>query len=279
MAAGTCLSLLAQTVADAIVPAVIPFIEANIKSSDWHQREAAIMTFGSILDGPDPTVLSPLVDQALPVLIEMTRDTNLLVKDTVAWTLGRICDLLIVTIKPDVHLHPLVSALVQGLEDKPRIIANCCWALMNLSDQLGSYYEDENAPQPSASPLQPYYEGIVQALLKVTDGFVMSTFFITFLRWLIQIISTGNESNFRTSAYEALASYITHASPESLPIIQNTAVTVLTRMQQLLSMQVSEILPSLCDVIHFCSEPITRCGRPKQLERAAEQLMQRAHCE
>lgn len=173
MAAGTCLSLLAQTVADSIVSAVIPFIEANIKSSDWHQREAAVMTFGSILDGPDPTVLSPLVDQALPVLIEMTRDDNLLVKDTVAWTLGRICDLLIVTIKPDVHLHPLITALVQGLDDKPRIIANCCWALMNLSDQLGSYYDEESQPQPSASPLQPYYEGIVQALLKVTDEFVI----------------------------------------------------------------------------------------------------------
>src|SRR4051812_43865069 len=61
MAAGTCLSLLAQAVADAIVPAVIPFIEAHIKSQDWHQREAAVMTFGSILDGPDPAVVTPLV--------------------------------------------------------------------------------------------------------------------------------------------------------------------------------------------------------------------------
>lgn len=169
MAAGTCLALLAQTVADAIVPAVIPFIEGNIKAADWHHREAAIMTFGSILDGPDPVVLTPLVTQALPILIEMMRDDNILVKDTVAWTLGRICDLLIVSINPDVQLHPLVSALVNGLEDKPRIVVNCCWALMNLSDQLGSYYEEENAP-PRSGPLAPYYEGIVTALLRVTDG-------------------------------------------------------------------------------------------------------------
>lgn len=169
MAAGTCLTLLAQTVADAIVPAVIPFIEANIKSQDWHQREAAVMTFGSILDGPDPTVLTPLVTQALPILIEMTRDENILVKDTVAWTLGRICDLLIVALKPDEHLHPLISALVTSLDDKPRIVANCCWALMNLSDQLGSFYEDDGAPS-ATGPLAPYYEGIVSALIRVTDG-------------------------------------------------------------------------------------------------------------
>lgn len=167
MSAGTCLSFMAQAVADPIVGAVIPFIEAHIKAEDWHKREAAVMTFGSILDGPDPTVLMPLANQALPLLIGMMNDPNVHVKDTVAWTLGRICDLLIVTIKPDVHLHPLVSALVAGLQDIPRIVANCCWALMNLADQL-EYFEDQDEVAQS-SPLSPYYEGVVNALLRVTE--------------------------------------------------------------------------------------------------------------
>lgn len=168
MAAGTCLALLAGAVQDAIVPAVIPFIEAHIKSEDWHQREAAVMTFGSILEGPDPSVLTPLVNQALPLLIDMMADRNEHVKDTTAWTLGRICDLLIATIKPDVHLHPLVSALVTGLADSPRIVSNCCWALMNLADQLGLYYEEESENR-NTGPLSPYYEGVVSALLRVTE--------------------------------------------------------------------------------------------------------------
>ena len=168
MAAGTCLTLLSQAVGDAIVSAAIPFIESNIKSPDWHQREAAVMTFGSILDGPDPNVTQPLVAQALPLLIEMMQDQNTLVKDTTAWTLGRICDLLIVAIKLDTHLHSLVSALVSALEDKPRIVANCCWALMNLSDQLGAYAEEEGT---ATSPLSPYYGVVVQALLHVTAGY------------------------------------------------------------------------------------------------------------
>jgi importin subunit beta-1 len=167
MSAGTCLTLLASAVQDSIVPAVIPFIEAHIKSQDWHQREAAVMTFGSILDGPDPIVLNPLVSQALHLLIDMMSDENIHVKDTTAWTLGRICDLLIGTIKPETHLHPLVSVLVNGLSDNPRIVANCCWALMNLADQLGVSYEDEE--NPTSGPLTPYYEGIVQALLRVTE--------------------------------------------------------------------------------------------------------------
>ncbi|RDB23601.1 Importin subunit beta-1 [Hypsizygus marmoreus] len=218
MAAGTCLSLLAGAVQDAIVPAVIPFIEAHIKAEDWHQREAAVMTFGSILEGPDPAVLTPLVNQALPLLIDMMTDSNLHVKDTTAWTLGRICDLLISTIKPDVHLHPLISALVNGLQDSPRIVANCCWALMNLADQLGLYYEDENEPSQASGPLSPYYEGVVSALLRVTE-------------------SAGNEANFRTAAYEAITSYLTHATTDAIPVVQNTVVTILQRMEQLLAMQ------------------------------------------
>lgn len=175
MAAATCLALLAGAVQDAIVPAVIPFIEAHIKDQDWHFREAAIMTFGSILEGPDPAVLTPLVNQALPLLIDMMGDSNLHVKDTTAWTLGRICDLLIGTIKPDVHLHPLISALVVGLNDSPRIVANCCWALMNLADQYSAFYEEEGEPS-SSGPLARYYEGVVQALLRVTERCVAGLF-------------------------------------------------------------------------------------------------------
>lgn len=58
-----------------------------------------------------------------------------------------------------------------------------------------------------------------------------------FMFYLRRFDSTGNESNFRTSAYEALASYVTHAGPESIPVVQNTALTVLSRMEQLLAMQ------------------------------------------
>ncbi|KAL0952370.1 hypothetical protein HGRIS_006648 [Hohenbuehelia grisea] len=221
MAAGTCIGLMAGAVQDAIVPAVIPFIEANIKADDWHHREAAIIAFGSILDGPDPTVLTPLVNQALPLLIDMMTDANVHVKDTTAWTLGRICDLLISTIKPDVHLHPMISALVNGLNDSPRIVTNCCWALMNLADQLSLYYEDDQEAMggaTSSGPLSPYFSGVVQALLRVTE-------------------TAGNESNFRTAAYEAITSYVSHATPDCITTVQETVVAILARMEHLLGVQ------------------------------------------
>lgn len=57
----------------------------------------------------------------------MMRDPVINVKDTVAWTLGRVSDVLVDCINPDVHLHGLISALVLGLQDNPRIVSNCCW--------------------------------------------------------------------------------------------------------------------------------------------------------
>lgn len=57
----------------------------------------------------------------------MMKDPVVNVKDTVAWTLGRVCELLIHCIKPEIHLPELISALVYGLQDNPRIVSNCCW--------------------------------------------------------------------------------------------------------------------------------------------------------
>ncbi len=165
MAASTCLASLATAVGDQIVQPVVPFIEANIRASNWHQREAAVMAFGSILDGPTGESIMPLVQQAMPILIEMLKDPDVHVKDTTAWTLGRICELTSDAIQPDA-LQPLVTGLAESLNDQPRIVTNSCWALMNLADHM---QERNGGEDLQTSPMSPFYQGIVQELLKVTE--------------------------------------------------------------------------------------------------------------
>ncbi len=60
MSAATSLGLLANCIEDAIVQPVIQFVEQNIRSQDWRFREAAVMAFGSILEGPNTAILNPL---------------------------------------------------------------------------------------------------------------------------------------------------------------------------------------------------------------------------
>ncbi|KAI7907779.1 armadillo-type protein [Cokeromyces recurvatus] len=246
MAAATCLSLLAQCVGNPVIQPIVPFIESNIQSENWRNREAAVMAFGSILDGPDEAVLTPLVEQALPTLIQMMKDTDVHVKDTVAWTLGRICELLIDCIKPEVHLTELVSALVYGLQDSPRIVGNCCWSLMSLAEQLGPAIGEE-AP---TSALSIFFEGIITALLQFTER-------------------SNNEANCRTSAYEAISALAMYSANDCISTVQRIVLTILDRLETTMAMESqildaddranhSELQSSLLGVLTNCIRRLSR---------------------
>ena len=82
---------------------------------------------GSILEGPDAEKLKPIVEQAMPMLIELLSDTSVVVRDTSAWTLGRVCEMLPVAVLNDNCLAPLLNALTKGLGAEPRVASNICW--------------------------------------------------------------------------------------------------------------------------------------------------------
>ncbi len=86
-----------------------------------------ILFSGSILEGPDTTQLKPLVEQAMPMLIELLKDPSVAVRDTAAWTVGRICEIIPDAVINEQHLNPLLHALVEGLAAEPRVASNVCW--------------------------------------------------------------------------------------------------------------------------------------------------------
>ena len=51
------------------------------------------MAFGAILEGPSSEGLQPIVVEAMPLLIMLMKDEFVAVKDTAAWTIGRVCEL------------------------------------------------------------------------------------------------------------------------------------------------------------------------------------------
>lgn len=241
-AAGVCTGLLAQSVGDDIVQYAIPFIESNIKSPDWHARDAAVLCFGQILDGPLTKTLTPLVEQALPTIIGMMTDQSAAVKDSVAWTLGRITDLLCDVIHPDVHLPELVRAAIVGLQDKPHIAMLSGWTLMNLTEQLGGLsVPDDDGNPGQTSVISRFFPDIVNSLVAATDR-------------------PNNEQNARTSAYEALASSMAGCANDCLPNASSVLVTMLDRQEHLNGManqlvgmddrnNWSELQTNLCSVI------------------------------
>jgi hypothetical protein len=101
----------------------------------WRSKEASTLAFGCILDGPNRERMQPLVHEALPKLMTLMTEPyqkyanygeqHALVKDTAAWTIGRICHLMPEYVAD--RLEELMQTLAQGLQDVPKVACNVCW--------------------------------------------------------------------------------------------------------------------------------------------------------
>lgn len=210
-AAYQCLQLYAQCCGPEVIPFVLEFVEANLRSEEWQKRDAAVSSFGAIMDGPDSRTLDPLVKQALPVLIGMMDDKVVQVKDSAAFALSRICDFCSESIDP-AQLQPLMSALFNGLMSNPKMAASCCLALMNLAER---FIGDEGG---SENPLTKHFQDSVTTLLTVTE-------------------KPDADNQLRTAAYEVLSGFTMNSATQSLPIVANLSDVILDRLEKTIHMQ------------------------------------------
>ncbi|BEI86947.1 hypothetical protein CcaverHIS002_0702930 [Cutaneotrichosporon cavernicola] len=203
MAAASCLELLARDVGDAIVQPVVPFVEQGIRSSEWRHLQHS---------------LSTLVAQALGTLISMLQsDPDVHVRDSVAWTLSKITELMLEVVDTGSHLQNLVQALVMGVQSgTPRIINSCCSALSNLVIQL--LPADMISEDPATSPMSPFFEPIFKALMPVTE-------------------KATNDGNCRTAAYQTMATFVANSALDTLTMAEQVTVEMLRRQEALIGMQ------------------------------------------
>lgn len=213
MAAAACLQLFAQDTTNYVVQPTLQFVEANLGSSNWRNREAAVMAFGSILDGPDRNELKGLISQALPPIFSLIKDENLQVKDTVSWCLGRIAELVVDAIDTNTMLPEIMKALVEGLKDHPKVATNCCWTIINLTEQLCGDHASSDS-----TILSQYFPTVIPALLEVSS-------------------KPDNEHSSRTSAYEALSTFILFSAANDIPLVSAIATESINRLDSTIEMQ------------------------------------------
>ncbi|KAM9237662.1 LOW QUALITY PROTEIN: importin subunit beta-1-like [Dugong dugon] len=229
-AAGVCLMLLATCCEDDIVPHVLPFIKEHIKNPDWQYRDAAVMAFGCILEGPEPNQLKPLVIQAMPTLIESMKDPSVVVRDTTAWTVGIIFELLPEAAINDVYLAPLMQCLIEGLSAEP-VASNVFWAFSSLAEaayEAADVADDQE--EPATYCLSSSLELIVQKLLETTDR------------------PDGHQNNLRSAAYESLMEIVKNSAKDCYPAVQKTTLVIM-ELQQVLQMESN--IQSTSDRIQF----------------------------
>lgn len=129
-----------------------------------------MFVLGSILGGLENGTLRPLVEQAMPTLIELMYDSSVAVRDTAAWTFGRICEIIPEAAIHENYLKPLLESLVNGLKSEPRVAANVCWAFTGLAEAAYEAVEgNEEGAQPETYCLSEFFDFIIVRLLETTD--------------------------------------------------------------------------------------------------------------
>lgn len=242
-AGAICLGLVAQTVGDAVVTDVLSFVEANILHADWRRREASIMAFGQILEGPKPESLAGPVQTAMPVLVRALNDEHIIVKDTTAWTLARICELHAQRI-PQGYLQPLVERLSGALQDTSRVAAQACFAIHNLAQAF------EHAPKHGeTNALSPFFHPLLNQLLAATER------------------RDWQDHNLRGQAYEAVNMLIQNHAPDTRPVVVQVMQVVLQRLHATFSMAIvsqddkderDQLQSLLCSVIQVITRGISK---------------------
>jgi importin subunit beta-1 len=208
MSAATCIGLIANTTEDKVVPVITPFVQQHIQSQDWRFREAAVMAFGSILEGPSSEIIGPFVNQSIPILLGALSDSHAMVKDTAAWTIGRICELHVRAIPTDTFPTLLTSLMEKLQQESPQVAGQAAYALHNLA----AAFQMEDASDTNA--LSQYMSTLLGELLKATER------------------SDADEGNLRPSAFEAISVLIQSAAEDCTPILVSLLPALVTKLQQ-----------------------------------------------
>ena len=148
--------------------------------------------------------------QALPFLLAATKDGNSHVRDTTAWTIGRVFEFVGAASPPVVtpaNLNEILTALVAALQDKPFVAGKACWALQRLA--VSCCGEDDAHPMRAA--LAPYFQGTVQALLLASER-------------------GDAEFGLRMEAFESLNEIIRASTKEAAAVVQHLIPVIMQKL-------------------------------------------------
>lgn len=232
-AASICLRLLAQTVANSVVDQVMPFITGNINSPNWRFKEAAVMAFGSILDGPEESLLSPIVASAMSPLLAAFQDSNPQVRSTTAWTIGVICDFHNEALTQEMVL-PLLTTISTALDDSSSIVVTqACYVIERFSIACEGFKGNDS------NPLSAFMQILVTKLLLIASKQDWAT------------------TNVRNIAFETIGSLVASSASDMTGLVVGLLNEVLSRLeatfvQHIQQQEQQDIQTSLCSVLVNC---------------------------
>jgi len=218
VAAGACcLEAIASTVEDQIVQAVVPFVEHHIHSQDWRCRDAAVVAFQAILEGPSTDAIAQYVSQAVPTILSLFRDPIEVVRDSATHCIAKILLHHIGAVSPEL-LTGIVHGLIEKLtEVKSKVASHSCGAIFNLAQSVRKAQQEAGDEVPPNNLLSAPMMPLMQALLGASDR------------------SDSGDSNLRIASMSALAELVSAGAQDVQSIFLQFLPEIIRRLERALT--------------------------------------------
>jgi importin subunit beta-1 len=211
-AGGVCLQRFAQVLRNDVLQHVMPFVEGNVGQQNWRNREAGVMAFGCILDGPDTNSLGRVISQALPALLSyVDANQHPLVRDSTVWVIARIANFHAEVVLSQ-FLDDVVRTAATLMSDIPPIANKACSIIHNLCVEL----EEDESPQ--TNPMSQYFTRLVETLIRCVDR------------------PNAHENNLRGAAQETLNSLLSCAATDTFQQIASLIPEFVNRIDRSFSL-------------------------------------------
>ncbi|PKI85533.1 hypothetical protein MVES_000217 [Malassezia vespertilionis] len=154
------LDVLAVRFHEEILPVLLPLLKDRLFAEDWVQREAGILALGAVAEGCIGGI-EPHLPTLVPMLLNMLRDPQPLVRSITCWTLGRYASWTAGDGSPE-HQQQYFIPMLEGLlamvlDNNKRVQEAGCSAFATLEEEV----RDALAPF-----LSPILHTLVQAFDK-----------------------------------------------------------------------------------------------------------------
>ena len=200
---------MSECIGDEIVPLVLPFITANIRSEQWNLREAAVNAFGFILYGPKEATIQPVITEAFTILQATTADPNEAVARAAMWTIGRICSYHSAIIQPMItQLWQTIDATLSKVPPNAKTQSMACTALYHIAISC-----EEHADADTNMLSQFMRPAIMKILNKDVNHALVS-----------------GEENI-TDSYEAVNMMVMNSAKDQIPFVKMILTEALTRLE------------------------------------------------
>ena len=225
-ACASVLCVLTQITEDKVVDEALKYVELNLKSQDWKFRQSALLVIGSILEGPSNMKIAPIA-KAIPVIISSLSDSNNSVKQSAAWALSKIAQHQYKIVTQPLHFTALLKALLESLNNSPKIACHACWALVNLIEK--------------SSEIRLFKLGVFEHV------------FSALINSALRQDAFHPEHNLQTAAYSALSTLIEKSPEDCVSYIESQINSFIILFKQNAGQGSNEHLHnSLCEVLCSC---------------------------